>query len=95
MFYLEQEKAQKAMEAIWIHRSRASDLVGTVINIHNGDWVRRGKNHFHLKRSLKKAIHFYYIFIIPWNIVGWIINSNCYSPQQKWLVVDIYQGVIK
>ena len=41
---LYQEKAQKAMEAIWIHRSRASDLVGTVINIHNGDWVRRGEN---------------------------------------------------
>lgn len=37
-------KAQKAMEAIWIHRSRASDLVGTVINIHNGDWVRRDSN---------------------------------------------------
>lgn len=36
-----EQKAQKAMEAIWIHRSRASDLVGTVINIHNGDWVRR------------------------------------------------------
>lgn len=34
-------KAQKAMEAIWIYRSRNSDLVGTVINIHNGDWVRR------------------------------------------------------
>ena len=31
------------MEAIWIFRSRNSDLVGTVINIHNGDWVRRGK----------------------------------------------------
>lgn len=38
-----QEKAQKAMESIWIYRSRYSDLVGTVINIHNGDWVRRGK----------------------------------------------------
>ena len=36
------------MEAIWIHRSRASDLVGTVINIHNGDWVRRGKYNLYL-----------------------------------------------
>ncbi|XP_073242535.1 ER degradation-enhancing alpha-mannosidase-like protein 3 [Porites lutea] len=36
-----EEKAQKAMESIWIYRSRYSDLVGTVINIHNGDWVRR------------------------------------------------------
>lgn len=36
-----EQKAQKAMEAIWIYRSRHSDLVGTVINIHNGDWVRK------------------------------------------------------
>ncbi|KXJ29612.1 ER degradation-enhancing alpha-mannosidase-like protein 3 [Exaiptasia diaphana] len=33
--------AGKAMESLWRFRSRASDLVGTVINIHNGDWVRR------------------------------------------------------
>ncbi|KAK3739588.1 hypothetical protein QZH41_011211 [Actinostola sp. cb2023] len=36
-----EEKASKAMESLWSFRSRASDLVGTVINIHNGDWVRR------------------------------------------------------
>ncbi|XP_048587140.1 ER degradation-enhancing alpha-mannosidase-like protein 3 [Nematostella vectensis] len=36
-----EEKAKKAMESLWKFRSRASDLVGTVINIHNGDWVRR------------------------------------------------------
>ena len=43
LFFFEQQKAQKAMEAIWIYRSRHSDLVGTVINIHNGDWVRKGE----------------------------------------------------
>ena len=34
-------KAHKAMEALWRHRSRHSDLVGTTINIHNGNWIRR------------------------------------------------------
>eukprot|EP00794_Sanderia_malayensis_P017887 gene17887-19669_t len=36
-----EEKAHNAMDAIWHYRSRNSDLVGTVINIHNGDWIRR------------------------------------------------------
>ncbi|ELT95927.1 hypothetical protein CAPTEDRAFT_219288 [Capitella teleta] len=36
-----EEKASKAMEYLWRARHRSSDLVGTVINIHNGDWVRR------------------------------------------------------
>ena len=36
-----EEKAHKAMDYIWEQRHRSSDLVGTVINIHNGDWVRR------------------------------------------------------
>ncbi len=31
------------MEYLWKSRHRSSDLVGTVINIHNGDWVRRGQ----------------------------------------------------
>ena len=38
-----QEKAHAAMEYLWMSRHRSSDLVGTVINIHNGDWVRRGE----------------------------------------------------
>ena len=36
------------MKALWTYRSRSSDLVGTVINIHNGEWVRRGKNNIFL-----------------------------------------------
>ncbi|CAH1787460.1 unnamed protein product [Owenia fusiformis] len=36
-----EEKARKAMSFLWQQRNVASDLVGTVINIHNGDWVRR------------------------------------------------------
>lgn len=29
------------MDYLWQQRHRASDLVGTVLNIHSGDWVRR------------------------------------------------------
>lgn len=36
------------MDVLWEKRQRGSDLVGTVINIHSGDWVRRGKAlHWH------------------------------------------------
>ncbi|CAG0912442.1 unnamed protein product [Notodromas monacha] len=36
-----EEKARKALDALWGYRHRSSDLVGTVLNVHNGDWVRR------------------------------------------------------
>lgn len=36
-----EERAHKAMDALWSLRHRSSDLMGTVVNIHNGDWTRR------------------------------------------------------
>ncbi|MBN3299453.1 EDEM3 protein, partial [Amia calva] len=36
-----EEQARRALDVLWEKRQRGSDLVGTVINIHNGDWVRR------------------------------------------------------
>ncbi|XP_067868753.1 ER degradation-enhancing alpha-mannosidase-like protein 3 [Heterodontus francisci] len=36
-----EEYARRAMDFLWEKRQRDSDLVGTVINIHNGDWIRR------------------------------------------------------
>uniref|UniRef100_A0A673B954 alpha-1,2-Mannosidase n=1 Tax=Sphaeramia orbicularis TaxID=375764 RepID=A0A673B954_9TELE len=36
-----EEHARKALDVLWERRQRGSDLVGTVINIHNGEWVRR------------------------------------------------------
>ncbi|PAV55972.1 hypothetical protein WR25_25440 [Diploscapter pachys] len=38
---LYEEKARKAMDFLWSQRHRASDLMGTVLNIDSGDWVRR------------------------------------------------------
>ncbi|XP_076645437.1 ER degradation enhancer, mannosidase alpha-like 2 isoform X1 [Halictus rubicundus] len=36
-----EEKAQKAMDVLWRMRHRGTDLMGTVLNVHSGDWVRR------------------------------------------------------
>lgn len=36
-----EEKAQKAMDALWKMRHRGTDLMGSVLNVHSGDWVRR------------------------------------------------------
>ena len=40
--FILQAKAHRAMDQLWRYRHRSSNLVGTVINIHNGEWVRRG-----------------------------------------------------
>lgn len=31
------------MDYLWQQRHSSSDLLGTVINVHNGDWIRRGR----------------------------------------------------
>ncbi|XP_028274016.1 ER degradation-enhancing alpha-mannosidase-like protein 3 [Parambassis ranga] len=36
-----EEHARKALDVLWERRQRGSDLVGTIINIHNGEWVRK------------------------------------------------------
>lgn len=36
-----EEHARKAMDFLWEKRQRSSNLVGTTINIHTGDWVRK------------------------------------------------------
>ncbi|XP_078459654.1 ER degradation-enhancing alpha-mannosidase-like protein 3 [Lampetra fluviatilis] len=36
-----EDHARRAMDFLWDKRQRGSNLVGTVINIHTGDWVRR------------------------------------------------------
>ncbi|XP_075228835.1 ER degradation enhancer, mannosidase alpha-like 2 isoform X2 [Lycorma delicatula] len=36
-----EEKAHRAMDELWRLRHRSSDLMGTVLNVHSGVWVRR------------------------------------------------------
>ncbi|XP_029157312.1 ER degradation-enhancing alpha-mannosidase-like protein 3 isoform X2 [Nylanderia fulva] len=36
-----EEKAQKAMDVLWRMRHRGTDLMGSVLNVNSGDWVRR------------------------------------------------------
>ena len=35
-----EEKASKAMDVLWAARHRQSNLVGNVLNVNTGDWVR-------------------------------------------------------
>uniref|UniRef100_A0A452EKT8 alpha-1,2-Mannosidase n=1 Tax=Capra hircus TaxID=9925 RepID=A0A452EKT8_CAPHI len=37
-----EEYARKALDFLWEKRQRSSNLVGVTINIHTGDWVRKG-----------------------------------------------------
>lgn len=36
-----EKKARKAMDELWKIRNRSSDLMGTILNVHTGEWVRR------------------------------------------------------
>ena len=36
-----EEKAKAAMDVLWASRHRQSNLVGNVLNINTGDWIRR------------------------------------------------------
>ncbi|VDP09848.1 unnamed protein product [Soboliphyme baturini] len=36
-----EQKARTAMDVIWKQRNRFSDLVGSVLNVHSGDWIQR------------------------------------------------------
>jgi len=36
-----EEKAGKAMDVLWASRHRQSNLVGNVLNVNTGDWIRR------------------------------------------------------
>ena len=32
--------AKRAIDFLWSRRQRSSDLMGTVLNVENGEWVR-------------------------------------------------------
>jgi mannosidase alpha-like ER degradation enhancer 3 len=36
-----EQKARKAMDFLWNQRNHGSDLMGTVLNVQSGDWIRR------------------------------------------------------
>jgi len=36
-----EDKARKALDSLWANRHRSTDLVGTVLNVETGEWVRR------------------------------------------------------
>lgn len=40
-FFFAQQKAHKTMDELWNLRHRTSNLMGTILNVHSGDWIRR------------------------------------------------------
>ncbi|CAD5110744.1 DgyrCDS114 [Dimorphilus gyrociliatus] len=36
-----EEKAVRALDALWSLRHRGTDLMGTILNVHSGEWIRR------------------------------------------------------
>ena len=52
------------MNFLWKQRHRSSDLVGTVINIHTGDWIRRGNIRFSLRLFNVDAREYIYADVI-------------------------------
>lgn len=36
-----EQKARKAMDYLWSRRQRSSDLMGTVLNVNDGEWIRK------------------------------------------------------
>lgn len=36
-----EERAVKALDALWSLRHRGTDLMGTILNVHSGEWIRR------------------------------------------------------
>lgn len=46
--------AERAMTSLWDHRHYASNLMGRVIDINNGNWLRRGKHFIFLRAACIK-----------------------------------------
>ncbi|KAG9343451.1 hypothetical protein JZ751_013615, partial [Albula glossodonta] len=51
-----EEHARRALDFLWEKRQRNSNLVGTTINIHSGEWVRRGERENRHYASIMKYI---------------------------------------
>lgn len=63
-FFKLQEYARKALDFLWEKRQRSSNLVGVTINIHTGDWVRKGMQvGFKMRPSHSWDGHKYSIFL--------------------------------
>ncbi|XP_031572987.1 ER degradation-enhancing alpha-mannosidase-like protein 3 [Actinia tenebrosa] len=83
-----EEKASRAMESLWRFRSRSSDLVGTVINIHNGDWVRRDS-------GVGAGIDSYYEYCLKaYILLGNVTYLERFNKHYKSIMQYINQGAM-
>lgn len=77
-------KATKTMDALWKIRHRGSDLMGTTLNVHSGDWIRRDS-------GVGAGIDSYYEYCLKVSLplckvifyLGVLQNLAPFSPMQR------------
>ncbi|KAF7265320.1 hypothetical protein GWI33_021304 [Rhynchophorus ferrugineus] len=81
-----EEKAHKAMDELWKMRHRSSDLMGTVLNVHSGDWVRRDS-------GVGAGIDSYYEYCLKaYILLGDNKYLNRFNRHYNAIMKYIYQG---
>ncbi|KAF3848931.1 hypothetical protein F7725_015428 [Dissostichus mawsoni] len=82
-----EEHARKALDVLWQRRQKGSDLVGTVINIHNEEWVRR-------ESGVGAGIDSYYEYLMKaYILLGdnvFLERFNIVSPPSLYTHIEIY-----
>ena len=69
-----EEAAHKAMDFLWNQRNVHSDLMGTVLNVNNGNWVRR-------ESSIGAGIDSYYEYLLKaYILLGDTVYLQRYAP---------------
>ena len=62
-----EEKVLKTMDYLWEKRNKASDLVGTVINVNDGEWAVKDA-------SIGAGIDSYYEYLFK--VSHWVLKTN-------------------
>lgn len=73
------------MDYLWQQRHSSSDLLGTVINVHNGDWIRRGRCSVLTHGHSLPDFHYDHTFTILKCVYN-LISTWLYNYDQHWTV---------
>lgn len=76
------------MDYLWQQRHSSSDLLGTVINVHNGDWIRRGRCSVLTHGHSLPDFHYDHPFIILKCVYHLMISTGTwlYNYDKPWTV---------
>lgn len=73
------------MDVLWRMRHRGTDLMGSVLNVHSGDWVRRDS-------GVGAGIDSYYEYCLKAYI---LLGNYCYIICSFITYYEIYCNIIK